>query len=112
MYTQKRVLVVTAVVVGSLLSGLANGTATAAVAVAAVEDTATVYLVQGVPGTAVDMAVDGKSVAQDVPTTTVIGPIAVGAGTRTITFTDTSGKVLAENTLAATAGGNSDLVLH
>jgi hypothetical protein len=110
MYTSKRMLVVTAVFVGGVFGVVANGTTAAAST--ATEDTATVYLVQGVPGTAVDMAVDGKSVAQDVPTTTVIGPIAVGAGTRTITFTDTNGKVLAENTLAATAGGNSDLVLH
>src|SRR6476661_4312920 len=106
MYTSGRMLVVTAVFVGGVFGGVANGTTAAAST--ATEDTATVYLVQGVPGT----AVDGKSVAQDVPTTTVIGPIAVGAGTRTITFTDTNGKVLAENTLAATAGGNSDLVLH
>ena len=62
MYTSKRMLVVTAVFVGGVFGGVANGTTAAAST--ATEDTATVYLVQGVPGTAVDMAVDGKSVAQ------------------------------------------------
>ena len=58
------------------------------------------------------MAVDGKTVAQDVQTTNVVGPFAVSTGTRTLTFTDGNGKVVAENTVDAGAGSSSDLVLH
>ena len=58
------------------------------------------------------MAVDGKTVAHDVQTTNVVGPIAVSSGTRTLTFTDSDGEVVAENTLDARAGSSSDLVLH
>ena len=55
---------------------------------------------------------DGATVAQDLSTTNVVGPIAVSPGARAISFTDSSGKVVAENTVDAQAGSNSDLVLH
>ena len=59
-----------------------------------------------------DVAVDGQTVAQDMDTTDVVGPIEVGAGTRTLTFTDGAGTVVAENTVDARAGSSSDQVLH
>lgn len=101
----------TLVVVAALLIAGFTSTATAATAAAA-EEAATLYLVQGLPGEGIDMAVDGKTVAHDVQTTSVVGPIAVSSGTRTLTFTDNVGEVVAENTLDAQAGSSSDLVLH
>ena len=86
--------------------------ATAGAATAAAEDTATLYLVQGLPGTAIDVAVDGQTVATALKTTDVSAPIAVGVGSRKLTFTDASGKVVAENSFDAKAGASSDLVLH
>ena len=76
------------------------------------QDAATLYVVQGLPGAAIDVAVDGQTVAQNVQTTNVVGPFEVSAGTRTLTFTDGNGKVVAENTVDAGAGSSSDLVLH
>jgi Domain of unknown function (DUF4397) len=110
--SSRRVLVVvTALLVGGVFGGFTSGTAAAA-GVSARDDTATLYLVQGLPGTAIDAAVDGKAVAQDVQTTNVVGPITVSAGTRIVTFTDGDGKVVAENSVDAQAGSSSDLVLH
>jgi hypothetical protein len=107
----RALVVVTTLLVGGVFGGFTSSTAAAATA-AAPEDTATLYLVQGLPGAAIDVAVDGKTVAQDAQTTSVVGPIAVSTGTRTLTFTDGDGKVVAENTVDARAGSSSDLVLH
>jgi hypothetical protein len=97
--------------VGSVLGGFTSGTAAAAGA-SALEDTATLYVVQGLPGSSIDVAVDGKIVATAVQTTDVVGPFAVSTGARTLTFTDGTGKVVAENVVDARAGSSSDLVLH
>ena len=107
----RALVVVTTLLVGGVFGGFTSSTAAAATA-AAPEDTATLYLVQGLPGAAIDVAVDGKTVAEDAQTTNVVGPIAVSTGTRTLTFTDGDGKVVAENTVDARAGSSSDLVLH
>jgi len=110
--TSRRALFVAAtLLVGGVFGGFTSSTAAAATA-AAPEDTATLYLVQGLPGAAIDVAVDGTTVAQNVETTNVVGPFAVSAGTRTLTFTDDDGKVVAENTVDAQAGSSADLVLH
>jgi hypothetical protein len=100
------------VLVLALLAGGASAGFSATAAVAATADTATLYIVQGLPGASIDVAVDGRSVADDMATTAVVGPVEVGAGTRTLTFTDASGTVVAENTVDAQAGSSSDLVLH
>lgn len=107
----RALVVVTTLLIGGVFGGITSATAAAATS-AAPEDTATLYLVQGLPGEGIDIAVDGKTVAQDVQTTNVVGPIAVNSGTRALTFTDGAGKVVAENTVDAQAGSSSDLVLH
>jgi hypothetical protein len=104
----RAVFVASALLVGGVFGGLSSSTAAAA----APEDTATVYIVQGLPDAAIDVAVDGRTVAQDVQTATVVGPITVGTGTRTLTFTADDGRVVTENTIDAAAGSSSDLVLH
>ncbi len=95
-----------------IAAGLAGGSASANASAVAADGVATVYLIQGLPGLAIDAAVDGTQVAHEMQTTDVVGPIDIGAGTRTLTFTAADGTVVAQNTLDATAGSNSDLVLH
>ena len=118
MNTSKRALVVAATLLAGsgLIGGLTAGTAAASTGVAstaaAAADQATLYVVQGLPGGVIDVAVDGQTVALDVPTTTVAGPFDVSAGTKTLTFTDANGTVVATNTIDAGAGSSSDLVLH
>ena len=51
-------------------------------------DDATIYVVQGLPGQNLDVAVDGKTVAENVKTAAVAGPFTVKAGSRKITFSD------------------------
>lgn len=104
-----RAFVVAVALVAAGALGAAGGSAAAATAEA---DSATLYLIQGLPGAAIDVAVDGTTVADDLSTTAVAGPIEVSAGTRTLTFTDGNGKVVAQNIVDAPAGSNSDLVLH
>jgi hypothetical protein len=113
MNTSRRALFVAAtlLVANVVVGGISNSTAAAA-QVAALENEATLYVVQGLPGAAIDVAVDGQTVARNVQTTNVVGPFAVNAGTRTVMFTDGQGRVVAENTVDAGAGSNSDLVLH
>jgi hypothetical protein len=101
--------------VGSgLIGGVTTGTAAAGQAVVTREaqDEAMLYVVQGLPGAAIDVAVDGQTVANDVQTTNVVGPFEVSPGTRTLMFTDGNGTVVATNTIDAQAGSSSDLVLH
>jgi len=116
--TSKRALIATAtILVGSvLIGGVTSGTAAAGQAAAIqdmqAQDEATLYVVQGLPGAAITVAVDGQTVAQNVQTTNVVGPFEVSAGARTLTFTDANGTVVAQNTVDAGAGSSSDLVLH
>ena len=106
------IAIVASVAVAVVFGGGTAGASHVAPAAASAADTATVYVVQGLPGTVVDVTVDGQRVAQGLQTTNVSEPITVTAGTRTITFSDAGGKVLAENTVDAPSGSSSDLVLH
>lgn len=112
MHTPRRALVVVTTLLTIGVFGATGGPALASTSAAARADTATLYLVQGLPAATIDVAVDGTVVAQDLQTTDVSGPITVDAGTRTLTFTDNNGAVVASNTVDAAAGSNSDLVLH
>jgi hypothetical protein len=86
--------------------------ATAVAPAGAQEDEVTLYLVQALPGEEVDISVDGEVLAEDVPTAEVAGPFTVSPGEKTWTFTGTDDEVIAENTVSASAGDNSDVVLH
>lgn len=68
-------------------------------------------VIQGLPGRTVDIAVDGKKVASGVKVTGVVGPLAVAAGSRKITATD-SGGVVIERQVTVGAGSNLDVVIH
>ena len=57
-------------------------------------DEAKMYVVQGLPGQNLDVAVDGKSVADGVKTAAVAGPFKVKAGSRKVTFSDDGDVVL------------------
>ena len=105
-------LLVGTVLIGGVTNTAAAATTAASTTAASTADEATLYVVQGLPGAAIDVAVDGQTVARNVETTNVVGPFPVSAGTRTLTFTDGEGKVVAENTIEAGAGSSSDLVLH
>ena len=72
---------------------------------------AELYVVQGLPGRSVDVAVDGKTVARDIGTAKVAGPFTIGSGTRTVTYSD-DGEVLLEREWKVPAGGSQDVVLH
>lgn len=104
--TQPRTSTLGAVALGSLLlAGVSVVPATAA-------DETEIYVVQGLPDRTVDVAVDGRTVASDVETATIVGPFPVAAGSNAVTFTDAEGEVVADNTVTTEAGTSSDLVVH
>jgi hypothetical protein len=74
-------------------------------------DEAEIYVIQGLPGRSVDLAIDGKTIARGIDTAKVAGPFTIKAGTRKATFSD-SGKVLLEGMFKAVAGSSCDVVLH
>ena len=90
---------------GSLaLGGLTVGPSYAA-------DDAKIYVVQGLPGRTLDIAVDGKSVAKDVKTAAVVGPFRVKGGSRKVTFRD-GGDIVLEQMFSVKAKSSWDVVVH
>lgn len=69
------------------------------------------HVIQGLPGRTVDIAVDGKTVAEGVKATEVVGPLTVAAGSRKITAKD-GGKVVIERQVTVGANSNLDVVIH
>ncbi|HZA31914.1 MAG TPA: DUF4397 domain-containing protein [Propionibacteriaceae bacterium] len=95
--------------VGLLVSGaLAFAGLVAAPSFAA--DSASIYIVQGLPGETLDVSIDGDSVAKGVKTAEVAGPFEVPAGRREVTFAS-DGKVL-ERTFSVQAKSSWDVVVH
>src|SRR5918997_5506574 len=74
-------------------------------------DDGKVYIVQGLPGRNLDVAVDGKQVASGVKAAAIAGPYSVKAGSRKITFSD-DGDVVLERTFAVKAKSSWDVVVH
>lgn len=72
---------------------------------------AKVYIVQGLPGRTLDVAVDGKKVASGVKSAAIAGPYTIKAGSRKISFTDNGDKVL-ERTFEVKAKSSWDVVVH
>ncbi len=70
-----------------------------------------IYIVQGVPGKNLDVAIDGESVAEDVKTAAVAGPFKVEPGSRMVTFSD-NGTTVLENTFSIKEGAKADIVAH
>ena len=71
----------------------------------------TLFVVQGLPRTTVDVSIDGDAVAQDVAGATLAGPFQVPAGSHVVTFTP-EGEAPVERTVELAAGESRDLVLH
>lgn len=86
------------------LAGLTAGPVEAA-------DQAEMYVVQGLPGRTVDVAVDGRLVAEDVRTAAVTDALPVRAGSRKVTFSE-DGEVLVERRFRVAAGSSWDVVVH
>jgi hypothetical protein len=74
-------------------------------------DDASIYVVQGLPGRVLDVAVDGKKVASGVRTAAIAGPYSVKAGSRKIRFSD-DGEVVLERTFSVPARSSWDVVVH
>jgi Domain of unknown function (DUF4397) len=70
-----------------------------------------IYIVQGLPGKNLDVAIDGKSVAENVKTAAVAGPFKVEPGSRMVTFSE-DGTTVLENTFSIKEGSKADVVAH
>ena len=70
-----------------------------------------IYIVQGIPGNELDVAIDGESVAEAVKTAAVAGPFGVKPGSHTVTFSNNGTQIL-ENTFSVKKGFKADVVAH
>jgi Domain of unknown function (DUF4397) len=70
-----------------------------------------IYIVQGLPGKNLDVAIDGESVAEGVETAAVAGPFKVKPGSRMVTFSE-NGTTVLENTFSIKEGSKADIVAH
>ena len=70
-----------------------------------------IYVIQGLPGKNLDVAIDGESVAEDVKTAAVAGPFKVEPGSRMVTFSE-NGTTVLENTFSIKEGSKADVVAH
>ena len=99
---RRRVASVVLTVLAALLGASLVGGAAAA------KDAGSTYVVQGVPGTDVDVLVDGKSVEAGVAAKKVVGPLALSPGSHTVTFRSPGWKV----SKSVSVTGSQDVVLH
>ena len=70
-----------------------------------------IYIVQGLPGKDLDVAIDGESVAVDVKTAAIAGPFKLKPGSRMVTFSE-NGTTVLENTFSIKEGSKADIVAH
>jgi Domain of unknown function (DUF4397) len=73
--------------------------------------TGTVYVLQGLPGMSVDVAVDGGRVARDVSSTTVVGPLHLAPGRHTVAISE-NGKGLVSASVTVGAGASIDVLAY
>lgn len=100
--------------IGARIALLAAGTVTLAgltVGPSYAADDAKIYVVQGLPGKNLDVAVDGKTVATNVKTAAVAGPFEVKSGSRKVTFKDGNTVVL-ERVFSVKPKSSWDVVVH
>ncbi|GGM10528.1 DUF4397 domain-containing protein [Nakamurella endophytica] len=95
---------------------IAGATAVLGAGTASAADTGTVYVVHSIPGTPVDVYVDGTKALDDFQPATAQGPLQVPAGAHQIAITaadaaDDSSPVLS-GTADVVAGSNVSLVAH
>lgn len=79
-------------------------------AMAAPAPSGTVYVIQGVDATTMDLALDGRTIATGAPAKTIVGPLSLTPGNHTLTASDGGGPVTASVTV--TPGGSFDAVVH
>jgi Domain of unknown function (DUF4397) len=73
---------------------------------------AQIYIVQGLPGKDLDVAIDkGPPIAQAVPSASAAGPFDVKPGSHTVTFSENGNPVL-QNAFTIKEGSKADLVAH
>ena len=70
-----------------------------------------VYLVQGLPSTTVDLLIDGKAVASGSTATAVVGPLTLTSGAHTLSVR-TGPTTLLDSSFTVAASTSSDLVVH
>lgn len=91
----------------ALATTVASG---AAPAIAAPAPSGTVYLIQGVDATTMDLSLDGRNIAAGAPAKTVVGPLSLTPGNHTLSASGGGAPVTASVTV--TPGSNVDAVLH
>jgi hypothetical protein len=74
-------------------------------------DDGEIFVVQGLPGQVIDVAIDGRSVAKNVKTAALVGPFKVKGGERTVTIS-TGGKEMLKRKVDIKAKSSSDVVVH
>lgn len=82
-----------------------------AVAPSFAADDGQLYIIQGLPNQVVDVNIDGKQVAHDLTTASVVGPFTVAGGERTVTIVN-NGKTLLTRKVSVKAKASSDVVVH
>lgn len=95
----------------ALLAATTLGLAGTAVAPSFAADQGEIYVVQGLPGQQVDVAIDGKTVAKHVKTAGLVGPFQVRGGEREVLIS-VNGKKLIERKVKIKAKTSSDVVVH
>jgi hypothetical protein len=93
-----------------LALGSAAGLAGSAVAAAA-SGTGQVYVIHGIVGDAVDIAVDGRRLASGARTKTIVGPVRLPAGQHVVTLSN-GGTTVATARFDVVAGRSIDVVAH
>jgi len=88
--------------------GVAAGPA--ATGVSALPQTGEVYVVQGLPGTTLDISIDGRSVAGNAAAKDVVGPLTLPPGDHTLNAAGTGATAAA--TFTVKPGENLDVVVH
>jgi hypothetical protein len=71
-----------------------------------------IVLVQAVPNDAIDVSVDGRTVARGSTVGSVLGPITVSPGQHVVRFSDGSGRVSLTSSVDVRPGSSSDIVVH
>ena len=104
-------------VVISLIGAASATAATAATAAADAAGTAQVSVVHGIPGTPVNVFVDGKSALANFEPGTVAGPLSLPSGAHTVTVfaasnTEGTGTPVIKAQASLAAGKNYSLVAH
>ncbi len=95
----------TAAVLAASLLGVGPGTPASAA-----RAEGQLYLVQAVPGTEVDVEIDGRTLEQDVATGDVVGPWDLPAGPQEMTLSSDDWSIDVD--VRVRAGGATDVVLH